>query len=257
MAHHERKAGRKVQAVQTSCDVLDALQELDGAGVTELAEYLDVSKATVHGHLATLYDNEYVVKSDGEYRLSLRFVDFGTHAKQSVDVYEVAGEEVDRLADETGEVAQLMVEEHGRGVYLHKSVGENGVQTASYVGDRRYLHCTALGKAMLAHLPETRVDEILDRHGMPRKTENTTTDRDALKDELESVRDRGVAFDSGEIFKGLRCVAAPVTGHDGALYGAISVSGPTSRMKGPRFEEEIPETVLGAANVIQINAAQS
>jgi DNA-binding IclR family transcriptional regulator len=252
-----RSVGRKVQAVQTSCDVLDALRELGEAGVTELADHLGLSKATVHGHLTTLYDNEYVVKSDGKYRLSLRFVDFGTHAKRSVDVYEVAGEEVDRLAAKTGEVAQLMVEEHGRGVYLHKTVGENGVQTASYVGGRRYLHCTALGKAMLAHLPESRVDEILDRHGMPRKTENTTTDREELKAELATVRERGVAFDSGEIFQGLRCVAAPVTGHDGELYGAISVSGPTSRMKGRRFEEEIPETVLGAANVIQINAAQT
>ena len=252
----EPAAGRQIQAVQISCDVIEALRELDGAGVTELATYLDLSKATIHGHLSTLYRNELVVKENGEYRLSLRFVDYGEFAKNSVQIYEVAEEEIETLAEQTGEVAQLMIEEHGRGVYLHKSVGDKAVRTRSYTGDRNYLHCTALGKAILSHLPEERVDAIIDRHGMPKQTEKTVNDRETLKEELAEIRDRGVAFDDEEILKGLRCVAAPVTGHDGTLYGAISVSGPTSRLKGDRFRETLPETVIGAANVIQVNTTQ-
>jgi DNA-binding IclR family transcriptional regulator len=248
--------GRHVKSVQTACDVLDALRRLDGAGVTELADHLGVSKATVHGHLSTLYENELVVRSGDEYDVGLRFVDFGEYAKHSVPIYEVACEEVDRLAEQTGEVAQVMVEEHGKGVYLHKAVGENGVHTAAYPGARKYLHCTALGKAILAHLPEERVDEIVDRHGLPGKTEATITDRATLDAELEEIRERGVAVDDEEILQGLRCIGAPLTGHDGELYGAISVSGPTSRFKGERFESELPETVRGVANVIQINATQ-
>lgn len=248
--------GRPVQAVQTSCEILTHLLEHGGAGVTELAEELGCSKATIHGHLSTLHRNELVTKDGDKYQLSLRFVDFGEQAKSSVQVYEIARQETEQLAAETGEVAQFMVEEHGRGVYLHKAEGEKSILTASYPGERKRLHCTALGKAILAHLPPERVDTIIDRHGLPKMTENTITHRATLLDELEAIRDRGIAVDDEEILQGLRCIATPLHGNDGELFGAISVSGPTSRMKGDRFEEELPELLHGTANVVQINANQ-
>jgi DNA-binding IclR family transcriptional regulator len=254
--HDPRAAGRTVKGVETSCRVLEALRELDGAGVTEVADHVGVSKATAHGHLSTLYKHEFVARDGDDYRVSLRFVDFGEHAKNGVEIHEVATGEVDKLAERTGEVAQYMVEEHGRGVYLHKARGEDAVQTASYTGNRKHLHCTALGKAILAHLPEERVLTIADRHGLPEMTPATITDRDALLAELERVRERGVAFDDEEVLQGLRCVAAPITSQDGELYGALSVSGPVSRIKEERFREELPELVSGAANVIEINAHQ-
>jgi DNA-binding IclR family transcriptional regulator len=242
--------------VGTTCRVLEALRELDGAGVTTLADHLDLSKASAHGHLATLEDNEFVVKRGDEYHVSLRFVDFGEYAKQNVDIYEITREEVDRIAAETGEVAQFMVEEHGRGVYLHKAQGENAIQTASYTGNRKDLHCTALGKAILSLLPDERVDEIVERRGLPARTEQTTTSRDALFEELETIREENVAFDDEEVLPGLRCVAAPIHHPRGHIHGAISISGPTSRFKGERFREELPEIVRGAANVIEVNASQ-
>lgn len=248
--------GRRVKAVQTTTEVLEALRELDGAGVTELADHLDIAKATVHSHLATLVDNEFVVKRGDEYRVSLRFVDFGEYAKSNVDIYEITKKEVDRLAEETGEVAQFMIEEHGKGVYLHKASGENAIQTASYTGNRKDLHCTALGKAILSQLSGTRVDEIIDKTGLPQRTPNTVSTRDELSEELETIREQKVAFDDEEILQGLRCVAAPIAQPNGDIQGAISISGPTSRFKGDRFREELPEIVRGAANVIEVNATQ-
>ncbi|WP_049986153.1 IclR family transcriptional regulator [Halobellus rufus] len=252
----EAESGRRVQAVQISCDIIQALREKDGAGVSELAEHLDRSKATIHSHLTTLADNEFVVKRDDSYEISLRFVDIGEYAKSQVDIYEVTKKELERLAEETGEVAQFMVEEHGRGVYLHKASGKNAIQTASYVGNRKYLHCTALGKAILSQLPEERVEQIIDRHGLPQRTENTVSTREELFDALETVRREGVAYDDEEVLQGLRCVAAPIKHANGDLHGAISISGPTSRFKGDRFHEELPEVVQGAANIIEVNATQ-
>ncbi|WP_276274032.1 IclR family transcriptional regulator [Haloarcula litorea] len=248
--------GRRIKAVEKTCTILETLRERDGAGVSELADAVGLSKATVHSHLATLVDNEFVVKRGDTYEISLRFVDIGEYAKNGVDIYEIAAEETETLAAETGEVAQFMVEEHGRGVYLHKASGEKAIQTASYTGDRKDLHCTALGKAILSQLSADRVDEIVDRHGMPARTENTITDRDELFAELEAIRERGVAFDDEEILRGLRCIAAPIEHPKSDLPGAISVSGPTNRFKGDRFHEELPETVRGAANVIEVNATQ-
>lgn len=252
----DASSGRRVQAVQISCNILEALREMDGASVSELADHLGRSKATIHSHLATLADNEFVVRDDRTNEISLRFVDIGEYAKNRIDIYDVAKAEVDRLAEETGEVAQFMVEEHGRGVYLHKARGENAIQTASYAGNRKDLHCTALGKAILSQFSAERIDEIIDRHGLPQRTEKTVSTREELFDALETIREAGVAFDDEEILHGLRCVAAPIQHPTGDIHGAISISGPTSRFKGDRFREELPEIVQGAANVIEVNATQ-
>ncbi|WP_254547128.1 IclR family transcriptional regulator [Halomarina pelagica] len=249
-------AGRRVKAVGTTCEILEALKELDGAGITELADYLGLAKATVHSHLATLADHEFVVKRGETYHISLRFVDFGGFAKKNVDIYEITAKEVDRLAESTGEVAQFMVEEHGKGVYLHKTRGENAIQTASYAGNRKDLHCTALGKAILSQLSHERVEAIIDETGLPQHTPNTVSTREDLFEELDQIRREKVAFDDEEILQGLRCVAAPIKHPNGDFNGAISISGPTSRFKGERFREELPEVVRGAANVIEVNATQ-
>lgn len=248
--------GRRVKAVQTTCRILTALRDLDGAGVTELSDHLDLAKATVHSHLATLADNELVVKHGDSYDVSLRFVDFGEYAKSRVDIYEITKAEVERLADETEEVAQFMVEEHGKGVYLHKKRGNNAIQTASYAGNRKSLHCTALGKAILSQLSRDRVDRIVRDEGIQKRTENTITTREELYDELDRIREQQVAFDDEEILSGLRCVAAPVRHPTGDIQGAISISGPTTRFTGERFDGELPEIVRGAANVIELNATQ-
>lgn len=250
------EASRPVQAVATSCDIIRALRELDSAGVTELADHLDISKATAHNHLATLRQYEFVRKEGDTYDVSFLFIDYGEYAKNSSPIYDLAVGETETLAETTGEVASFMVEEHGKGVYLHKTSGEKAVQTYSYVGDRKHLHCSALGKAILAYTSRERVFEIIDKHGLPKRTENTITDEEVLLDELEKTRDRGYAVDNEEAISGLRCVAAPVIGHKGELHGAISVSGPIRRFKDSYFKDELPEIVLEATNIIKINTAQ-
>lgn len=245
--------GRTVQAVNTSIEILEVLQEREGAGVTELATELGLSKATIHAHLNTLLQNELVVKNDTEYRLSLRHLDLGETVKSRLGFYDVVTSELDDIAAETGELAQFASEEHGRAVYLYKASGEKAVQTASSIGKREYLHCISLGKAILAHLPASQVDEIVDRHGLPGFTPNTVRTKAELDETLAAVRDRGYAIDDEEKIPGLRCVGAPVL-NDDTVLGAVSISGPTSRMQGERFEEELPEAVMRSANVIEINA---
>jgi DNA-binding IclR family transcriptional regulator len=246
------RAPRTVQAVQTAFDIVDVLQERGGAGVTELAGELDRSKSTVHCQLTTLLENEYVVKRDDTYRLSLRYLHLGEVVKSRYDVLEVVPSELDDLATETGEVAQFATEEHGRAVYLYKANGEKAVRTASTIGKREYLHCLSLGKAILAHLPRERVVQIVERHGLPRKTANTVTSEEVLFEQLDRVRERGYAIDDEEMISGLRCIAAPVTGPDGVL-GAVSISGPSSRMTDERFEDELSALVKRSANIIEIN----
>ena len=242
-----------VGATETTLRILETLKEMDGAGVTEVANSLGLPKSTVHNHVSTLLRNEYVVKEGDTYRVGLRFLEFGEYIRNRMPIYDVARPEVERLAEETGELANLLVEEHGKGVYLCRAKGSRAVRLDTYAGMRVHLHCTALGKAILAHLPEERVREIVDTRGLPSRTGTTITDEDDLLAELEEIRERGVAHDEEERVAGLRCVAAPIKNLDGNALGAISVSGPTSRMKGPRFHEEVPEDLISTANVIELN----
>lgn len=247
-----------LQTTENTIRIVKMLKRLDRAGVTELATHLDMSKSTVHDHLATLKEHDYVTKhDDGTYGIGLGFFEMGEYARKRRKIYEIARPEVKALAEETGELANLLVEEHGRGVYLFRARGEKAVTLDTHTGKRRYLHNTALGKAILAYLPEERVHEILDTHGLPAATTNTITDRSMLFEKLEENHERGVAYCGQERVEGLQCVAAPILSNDDRVLGAVSVAAPTTRMKGRRFEEEIPELVLQAANVIEINVTYS
>jgi len=247
----------KVKSVERTFRIVGGLQELDGAGVTELSSHLDLPKSTVHNYLSTLEREAYVVKEDDQYRVGLRFLEHGAFARNQSELFEVARPELDRLAEETGELVNLLVEEHGKGIYLYRTRGENAVRVKEHVGNRVSLHSTALGKAILAHYSDRRLDEIIERHGMPATTDRTVTDREELDEALETVREQGVAFDDEERLSGLRCVAAPVLSNDDRVLGAISVSGPSHRFDGDRFRDELPQRVLETANVLELNVTYS
>lgn len=242
-----------IKSIDTMFSILDTIQEWDGAGVTELSNELDISKSTVHSHLTSLKRNRCVVKEGDTYHLGLRFLNFGGYASDRLDIYDSAKAEVDGLVNETGETAQMVVEQHGKGIYIHQARGDRAVKTDSYTGNDVYLHCTSVGKAILSQMSEERVDEIIDRHGLPQKTAETVTDRDELFDQLEVIRSRGHSFDEGERIEGIRCVGVPVTGDDGEVLGGLSLSGPTKRMDGEYFRETVPELLKRAARVIEIN----
>lgn len=241
-----------VKATRVSFDVIESLRELDGAGVSEVADYLGLPRSTAHDHLRTLEELELVVNEDGTYKIGTRFLELGGYSRQRMKLYEVAKPKIQTLAENTGEHTNLMIEEHGRGVFLYKSKGENAVNVDTFSGFRVHLHTTALGKAILAYMDEERVREILDRHGMPEITDRTVTDEEELIEELAEIRERGYAIDKEERVLGMHCIGAPLLNGDDVM-GAISVSGPKSRMQGERFEEDIPQQVLRTANVIEVN----
>jgi DNA-binding IclR family transcriptional regulator len=251
------KANNPVKSTNKSLRVMEALYELENAGVTEIADHLGMNKGTVHHHLSTLEEQEYVVKEDASYRLGLRLFEMGIQTRRLTRVFTIAQEDIDRLAEETGEMANLMVEEHGRGTYVYISKGSKAVNLDTKIGSRQYLHTSALGKSILAHMPEERLETVIRRHGLPAETTNTVTDREVLMEELDEIRKAGVAFDGEERAEGIRCVAAPITNNQDELMGAVSVSGPSTRMKGDRFKQEIPEVVKDTATVIGINVSYS
>lgn len=245
-----------VKSVGTAFAILEKIEETDNAGVSEIADELSIAKSTAHKHLQTLVQNEYLVREEGRYRLSLKHLKFGRHALEKVEIVDVAQPVIDHLAEETGEAVWVAIEEHGKAVYVGKALGERAVPSRGGIGNRIHLHSASIGKAILSALPAERVDEIIDRHGLPGLTEKTITTREQLLEELEEIRERGVAFNDGESLKGLRAVASPVE-HGGEVMGAVAVVGTENRMKGDYFREDIPDLVRGAANEIELKLAYS
>jgi len=251
-----QKSGRQLQTVETTINIVRALQELDGAGVTELSDHLDLSKASVHHHLSTLESNHIVVQKHGQYQLGLRFAAFGEYVKNQNPIYRAGWSEVDDLAKTTGEYVHLMTEQFGRAVHLYKAQGEMAVGTSYHrrnLQHRDYLHYSAAGKAILSCLPESQVKRIVETYGLPERTDRTITTEAALAEELKTVSADGYAVNDEEEIPGLRAVAAPVDPDEANPVGAVSISGPVSRMDDSRFEEEYPELVIQVANVIQLN----
>lgn len=246
-----------IQAVDRSFRIVEALTELNGAGVSELARHVDLPKSTVHNHLLTLERAEYVVRENGEYRTGLKYLQISERARNQHDLYRIARPEVDKLVEKSGEISAVMTEEHGRGVFIYRNSGSEAARIDTCVGDRVPIHCTALGKAILAFLPDERRQEIIDQRGLTAVNQNTITDRNVLSEELETIQNEQIAYDEEERLTGLRSVAAPILDESDSVIGSISIAGPTHRMRNERFRTELPEIVLGTANVIELNLQHS
>lgn len=242
-----------VQATQTTIAVIEALMHLEPAGVSAVADHVGVPTSTVFDHLKTLEHHEFVVSNDRKYRLGTRFLSIGGHHRSKNKLYRVAEPEVEKMAHKTGEHANLMVEEFGQGVFVAKIKGEDAIDLDTYIGKRVNLQTTSAGKAILSCFPNERIDEIIDRRGLPAVTPETVTDRGELFEQMDRIRERGFATDDEERIQGVRCVAAPLCDATDSVIGAVSVSGPKSGMQGDRFEKTIPNLVLRTANVIEVN----
>jgi len=249
-----------MQTVETSWDIIHLLEELDGARVGEIAKRLDIPKSTVSTHLATLKREKYVVNDEGEYRLSLYFLNIGEYVKNRGPLYRVGKEPTGHLADETGGYAHLVAKEYNQAIYVHEARGERAVG-GNYFSKKfeapADLHSSAYGKAILAYLPRSQVEAAINDHGLPARTENTITTGEGLFEELERIREREFSLNDQEEIRGMRAVGAPIRDTDGSVLGAISVSKPTTQMRNEEFRETIPDVVVSTANVIEVNIETS
>lgn len=248
----EDGTGRPVETIEKLLEIVEALVELEGAGVTELATHLEMSKSSVYNYLSTMVANDYAVKEGDRYRAGLRFFTVGAQLRDQQPGARLAEPIVENLAAETDERAQFIVEENGQGVFLHRATGDRAVDAGTRVGKRIWLHATGAGKVLLANMDEDRRDEVIAERGLPRRTPNTITDRDELERELADIRERGYSLNDEEGTVGLRSVGAPVSGPHGEVVGALSVSGPSQRLTDRRFDSGLIEAVLGSANELEL-----
>lgn len=221
------------RSLEKGLGILDALAgSPKPLSVSELARSLKVARPTVYRLLASLLDHGYVTRdrARGRFRPSFKLLDIGHRLLQVTDLLDAARPVLRELQARSGETVHLAVPERGRMVYIDKLADDAAFCATSRLGKGVPMHCTALGKAVLAFLPVATVESIVAEHGQAPRTARTIVTWDGLEQELALVRRRGYALDDGEIEEGVRCVGAPILDVHNAPIAALSVSAPAARM---------------------------
>ena len=222
-----------IKVLDKSLSVLELLlQKGSSMNMTELSEKLGFYPSTIHRILDTLKHRGYVEQDPHtqKYQLGLKALELGMAKLHQMDMVREATPYLKELVNQCNETVHLGVLEAGEVLYSAKEESSQTIRMISYVGKRAPLHCTGLGKVLLAYLPEKERKRILFRKVLPRLTENTITDKRELEKELNKVREQGFALDREENEKDIRCVAAPIRNYQGEVIAALSISSPIFRL---------------------------
>lgn len=243
-----------VEAVETGLRILEFIADDDGPTLQEIADGLSIPKSTVFRHLKTFEQNDYVTKSNGEYYISVTLLGQSVTGGRWYRVYQNSKGVIDELAEETGDRAVLGIEENEKASVVYYAEGSNAIGTDVHLGCQFSLHCTAIGKVLLAFLPEDRRTAVLEDIDLHQRTPNTITDRDQLEKELVNIRETGVAFDDKERLDGVRGVAVPIFDQSNeTLYGGLTIAGATTDFYGSKFREEIPDLLQRASEKVKMD----
>jgi IclR family acetate operon transcriptional repressor len=245
-----------VQSIARAFDLLETMADLGGiVGLSQLASASGLPLPTIHRLMRTLLDLGYVRQEPSrEYALGPRLVRLGESAGRLLGDW--ATPYLQHVVDAIGESANLAMLDGHQVVYTAQVPGRHSMRMFTEVGRRAGVHCTAIGKAMLATMPAEQADEILRRSGLPSQTQHTITALRPMEKELERIRLQGYAIDNEEQEIGVRCVAVTLPGEP--ARAAISISGPSTRMTDALISTAVPlltETAVALADELDLAGA--
>jgi DNA-binding IclR family transcriptional regulator len=229
----QKEAKSTIQVIDRMMSLLAALSRHSSpANLKQLATETRLHPSTAHRILSVLVGNRLVDRIEpGTYRLGIRLLELGNLVKSRISVRQEALAPMQRLQQELGETINLSVRHEDEVVYIERTSGNNSMmRVVQIIGARAPLHITAVGKIFLAEDGPEKCAEYARRTGLPRYTDNTLSDADALAKELENVRRVGYAFDNEEAEKGVSCIGAGIYNDEGRLVAGLSVSAPSDRL---------------------------
>ena len=235
-------AERLIQSVERAADVLELfLTSTAELSVKEISQELALSKSTVHGIIKTLEHRGYLEQNpnDLRYRLGMKLFELGIAVENQLDVGKIARPIIESLVAELKETVHLVVLQRDEVIYIEKVEGPQTLSISSQVGKRAPIHCTGVGKAILAFQGNTEIDRILSNSPLEPYTEYTLTDKEEIKKQLKTIYQQGFSVDDEEIELGLRCVAAPIFNHQGKAIASVSCAAPTMRLENEQLSKVI------------------
>jgi IclR family KDG regulon transcriptional repressor len=214
-----------VQSIERAFDILELLShESKGLNLTKIGTSLELHKSTVHRLLSVLKKRGYIEKEEesGRYRLGPGFVELASLFLNSVEFKTEAEPHLRQLSQITGQTVFLATLQGTEVVYLDKVEQYNSLRKYSVIGQRRPIHCTALGKALVMHQPAGKLRELLKDHVFEKFMDRTHTDIDALLKDLAVCRERGWSADDEEFEPNTNCLSAPIFDYRGTVVAAVS-----------------------------------
>jgi DNA-binding IclR family transcriptional regulator len=225
-----------VEAVVRALDLLEAFQGGEELTLTEISQRVGLTKSRVFRLLHSLAARGYVERSaDGiRYTLGVKLIERAACVRR--DLRQLALPFMQRLHAQFNETVNLAILDRGDVLYIEMLESSQPFRMAAAVGTRSPWHSTALGKAIVAHVPEEELRSLLQKDRLVKLTERTITDPGKLRQELERVRRQGYAVDDGETEPGAACLGAPIFNREGRPIAALSLSGPAERILTNRRE---------------------
>jgi len=236
----EEKPNRySITAVEKALDVLEALSEHDSLNLLELVDILKQPKSSLFRTILTLESRGYIARSEdtGKYCLGYKHLVLTKKLLENSSLRSCAVQEMKLLVDKYGDTVNLGVIDDNHVLYVEIIEGTHSLRMNESVGSTGPLHATAIGKCMLAYLPDSEVSRLIEQLELAPVTPNTITDRDRLRAELQRIKETGYAVDRQEAVQGAKCVAAPIFNIKGRIEGAISISGALHRFP----DDKIPD----------------
>ena len=251
-------ANYRVPAVIRTIDILEFLSRQKEASFTEIHTNLRIPKSTAYHILGTLISRGYLrfTGDSSKYSLGLALVELGTKAASFIDLRAEALPLMEELVTRTNETCNLGILDNDEGVYIAKLEGRQMIRLNSWEGMRFPLHCTAIGKVLLAWQEEDKLSEMLPKIELARHTKNTITDLKKLSAHLRLVREQGWALDDEENEDHVRCIGHPVLSFDGRVLGAISISGLATRFD-KKYLQKLNREIKNTASRISENLGGS
>ena len=223
-------------------------REPDGLSNADISRQLHIPKSSASYILRTLEKHGYVKRdvSDNKYRVGLKILSLSRGALSGIDVREVALPIMRHLMEKTNLTCHLAILDGPEAVYIEKVEPHGFIRMDTWVGRRMRVHATSVGKALVAHIQQERLDKILADRSLEKRTPKTITTVPKLLKELEKVRTLGYAVDDEENNLGARCLGAPVFNQDGKIEASLGLSG-TIHQVNPETMPRIVEALKDAA----------
>jgi DNA-binding IclR family transcriptional regulator len=257
MAQHDgektpSKESGRLGALGHGLAVLDMF-DMDRQKITgiEIARHLGIHKSTASRIASNLVLNGYLVPATNGsgFRLSGKLSRLGAIASADTHLTTLSRDHVQALVDDVGETCHVGVLEGHEAVTVVLVDGSYSVRLHSWVGKRNDAHTTAMGKALLAGLSDATIDMLFPNKALPQRTEHTVATVAALKEQLAVIRRHGFALDNEELELGLRCIAAPITDHSGAVVAALTIAGAASRLTMAKIDSYVAKIKASAAKI--------
>ena len=247
------KSRYNIEALTRGLEVLSLFSpERPSLSLSQIVEILQLNKSTTYRMLSTLESAGYLEqnKATRHYRPGLKVLQLGFTAIHTLELRQIAHPYLERLSQQLGETVSLAALDGFRTIYLDRIRNQSIVGVVLGVGSSLPAHCTALGKVLLAELPNKELKHLLAMHELNAYTPKTLTTKQSLVAELQKVRAQGYAIDDEELAAALRAAAAPVRDFSKRTVAAVNVTGTTLRITQERLREEIIPALVNVTNQI-------